>query len=168
VRTSPVSMHSSAIALSGNVNGIVVRVTSVVKRGRRPRFSALPSVRRNGVVAKRSGSDWSRHRPLNSARAFMPPALFASAGPLTVAPIADRPGARATRCQPRRARRRRCRVRGERLARRAALQRLERRMPRQHARGFGLDPKLEFGFGRNGTVRAGAGARSARAAHVRP
>ena len=56
VRTSPVSMHSSACVLSGKASGIVVRRISVVKRGATPCRCALPSSRRNGVTAKRSGS----------------------------------------------------------------------------------------------------------------
>jgi hypothetical protein len=76
VRTSPTSTHSSAMVLSGNVSGIVVRVKSVVKRGRTA--LARPCRARGGRVSSQSAADRIRvpctgHS--NSARELMPPAL---------------------------------------------------------------------------------------------
>ena len=100
VRTSPASMHSSAIVLSGNASGIVVRTKSVVKRGASPCCSARPSARRNGVVANRSGSSLppaTGHS--NSERAATPPPLVAAAGPLTVC-TQRRPSRRSLSAMP--------------------------------------------------------------------
>ena len=101
VRTSPTSMQSFAIVLSGNASGTTVRLMSVMKRGASPRCSALPSVRRNGVAAKRRGS---RRGPLtghsNSRRALNPPAEAPPiAGPFTVW-IHCRPSRRSRNATP--------------------------------------------------------------------
>ena len=73
------------MVLSAKVSGIVVRITWVVNCGTSPRRSALPSVRRQGVVAKRRGSS----RPpvtghSNSLRAVIPAVDGCADAPLTV------------------------------------------------------------------------------------